>query len=612
MSWHVCNTSQNFNLDRAYGSSRFPIWALLAAFASCTPATDWEPNQTQRPESHTESATGRPGAGASSFVWLEGEQPSSANVKLNLAGWGNKQFLSGEKWLHLSIDSDKIVKELPADGGRVRYDFDVKDDGDLAIWVRIGFEFARSPFDWRIDQGPWTSVSPDEPTSDLMEIDFFCEVAWLKLGHHTLERGHHQLEFRLPETKDAKGQYQRVLFALDAVCVCSDTFAPNGKFKPGEDGREARDREAENVVFQFPEPGPNGARSALPLNGLWEICRDDEQQPGPVAEPIGKLPAHPVWRAIAVPGDKNTLRPDLVFAHRVWYRARVNAPTAASGRSFFLVFPQNNLNTTVYVNGIVCGFDKNPFARVQIDVSKAIKPGLNEVLVGIRDAWYGFSASPTNPMKLRRKWNLPKKFFGDGFQDLAYPIWNHPESGILVTPTLVSAGPTYVADVFCKPSVARQALAVDVTLANPGSQAAAGEVVCEAVGGDDKVEKVLGPLPFQLDAGKEATLALDGALGKPPPLVARRSPDVRLAYDGEGQWPRRRCEPDRLRVPGMDDRRKGFPAQRCPLARLGRYPFAFHVPGVARLLSSDPPDVHAVLGHLVDEPAARAGARVPG
>ena len=66
---------------------------------------------------------------------------------------------------------------------------------------------------------------------------------------------------------------------------------------------------------------------------------------------------------------------------------------------------------------------------------------MNEVWVGIRDAWYGYSASPTNPLKLRRRWNLPRKFFGDGFQDLAYPIWNHAESGILATPTLVSAGP---------------------------------------------------------------------------------------------------------------------------------------------------------------------------
>ena len=120
------------------------------------------------------------------------------------------------------------------------------------------------------------------------------------------------------------------------------------------------------------------------------------------------------------------------------------------------MFPQNNLNTTVYVNGVLCGFDKNPFARVQIDITRGIKPGVNEVWVGIRDAWYGYSASPTDPLKLRRRWNLPRKFFGDGFQDLAYPIWNHAESGILATPTLVSAGPAYAADVFCKTSVAQQ------------------------------------------------------------------------------------------------------------------------------------------------------------
>ena len=59
-------------------------------------------------------------------------------------------------------------------------------------------------------------------------------------------------------------------------------------------------------------------------------------------------------------------------------------------------------------------------------MTRAIRTGRNEVCVGIRDAWYGRSASPTDPMKLRKTFNLPKKFFGDGFQDLAYPIWNHP------------------------------------------------------------------------------------------------------------------------------------------------------------------------------------------
>ena len=71
----------------------------------------------------------RDGGPAPRFLWLEGEEPASANVKLNLAGWGNTQFLSGEKWLHVSVEADKVEKELPAEGGRIRYDIAVKDGG---------------------------------------------------------------------------------------------------------------------------------------------------------------------------------------------------------------------------------------------------------------------------------------------------------------------------------------------------------------------------------------------------------------------------------------------------------------------------------------------------
>ena len=245
----------------------------------------------------------------------------------------------------------------------MRYDFAIKSQKDHEVWARIGFEFARSPFEWRLDDGVWATISPDSLTSDLMEIDFFCEVAWLTLGKASLAPGAHRLEFRVGKLPDDKGKPQRVLFALDAICVYPGVFRPNGKFKPDVDARDHHDRQAAETVFRLSDAGPDGARESVALAGQWEICRDDEQEPGPVAVPIPALPSHPNWRAIAVPGDKNTLRPDLVFAHRVWYRTRVEVPATAAGRSFFLVFPQNNLNTTVYVNGVYCGFDKNPFAK---------------------------------------------------------------------------------------------------------------------------------------------------------------------------------------------------------------------------------------------------------
>jgi beta-galactosidase len=84
--------------------------------------------------------------------------------------------------------------------------------------------------------------------------------------------------------------------------------------------------------------------------------------PGPVAEPIKALPSVTNWTTIAVPGDKNKLRPDLVFAHRVWYRTKVTVPSGYAGRSFLLNFPVNNLNTTVYVNGRSAALRRTPTA----------------------------------------------------------------------------------------------------------------------------------------------------------------------------------------------------------------------------------------------------------
>ena len=155
-----------------------------------------------------------------------------------------------------------------------------------------------------------------------------------------------------------------------------------------------------------------------------------------------------------------------------------------AGRAFYLDFPYNNLNTTVYVNGVYCGFEKNPFAPFQIDVTKGIKAGqVNEIWVGIRDAWYGRSADPKRPLKLRKTFNIPIGFFSQGFQDLDYPVWNCPQSGILATPSFVAAGgAVYAADVFVKPSVAQKRLEAEVTLAQHAAHRdAAGEIRWEAV-----------------------------------------------------------------------------------------------------------------------------------
>ncbi len=323
------------------------VYALGIGFAislllGCESATDSAPSPPPAPVPAVAVSQPQPAAKDEAkpaerpeFVWIEGEAPASVNVKMNNAGWGNKTFLSGETWPHLSIDKEKVAKDLPADGALLRYDFDTRKPGTFEVWGRIGFEFVRSPFDWRIDGGEWKTSTPDELTTDLMEIDFFCEVAWLKLGDRELKPGKHAIEIRLAHHKDKKGEEERILFALDALCLNAGPFHPNGPFQPGEDGRNDRDREAAEDGLPRSRAGRRRPARSVPLKGLWEICRDDEQLPGPVAEPIKELPKVTNWRAIAVPGDKNTLRPDLVFAHRVWYRTRIDVPAGAArgGRS---------------------------------------------------------------------------------------------------------------------------------------------------------------------------------------------------------------------------------------------------------------------------------------
>jgi beta-galactosidase len=463
------------------------------------------------------SAVGR---AAAPYVWLEGESPTSANVPLDSPGSSHGQYLSGGKVLQLTADAGEVARKVPAEGALFTYAFTAPADADYQVWDRIGYEFARCPFDWRLDDGAWHTVAPDALTTDLMELDFFREIAWLKLGTQHLTAGKHVLTFRARRLTNVKGEPQRMLYACDAVCLSAGDFRPNSKFKPDESGRDQADRDAEQVAFDLPPAPADGQRTSVALKGTWEACRDDEQLPGPVAEPLRELPRDPVWRAIAVPGDKNEVRHDLLFAHRFWYRVRVRVPASLRGRSFTVEFPQNNLNTTVFVNGTFCGFSKNPFARFTVDITRAVKPGaVNELQVGIRDAWYGYYNDPKDPMKLRRRWNLPTRFLGMGFQDMVYPEWNHPQSGILETPVLTAAGGlAYAADVFVKPSVARKELAAEVTVQNPAAEDAVGEVVCEALDPKTrKVEKALPASPFRVRGGESRVVEVSGPWEDPRP-----------------------------------------------------------------------------------------------
>ena len=56
-----------------------------------------------------------PAAGAD-FIWIEGEQPRSINMKPDINGSGRPQLLSDGKWLTIHLEPDEIGKQLPVGG----------------------------------------------------------------------------------------------------------------------------------------------------------------------------------------------------------------------------------------------------------------------------------------------------------------------------------------------------------------------------------------------------------------------------------------------------------------------------------------------------------------
>ncbi len=425
---------------------------------------------------------------SSGVVWIEGESPTSASVKYGSGAPGRPELLSGGHWL-------TVTGAVPDDGASLTYDFKAP-PGKREIWHRVGYEAARSPFDWRVDGSGWHHVESATPTTDLTELATWNGVAWMDMGSLDLAGTDHKLEIHIPKPKGD------VLYGSDAFALVDGPFHPYGKWQPGQNPRTERDLKAETRSFAIEDkPGPE--RQTLKLDGDWEIARDDEIAPALVATPMTVLDPHPVWTAIAVPGDKATMRPDLTLAHRVWYRTRFTVPDGQARRSFNLTFRQNNLNTTVLVNGKPCGFNKNPFVKWSADLTPAVHPGSNELLVGIRDAWYGFHQDPKSPASIRTSFAIPLSFDHQGFLHLDYPVWGCFKSGLLVTPELTVGGRVFATDVFVKPSVAKKELDADITLHGQGSAKVSLDVIDPETG---KSVKALAEAEVPIDGEKIFTL----------------------------------------------------------------------------------------------------------
>jgi len=416
---------------------------------------------------------------AAEYAWFEGETPTEANIEVPPHAWNGGSLLSEGGWAGITIAADEVEEAIPEGGAILKYQFSVDEAGEYEVWGRIGMEYVRAPFDWKIDDGEWDRVGlwdAEDQTTDLYELARWQSIGWLQMGAQRLESGEHTLTIRIPvtyEQSNGEKQPQRIIWTADAFCVHNGRFVPNGKVKPGEPYQTERDQEAAEQVYRL--PAADSPRVELPLHGLWQMARFDER--GLVEEGTREgptpLPDHDLhWRSYEAPGDRHAQHPELVFNHRYFIRTKVDVPADHVGRSFVLDIADLSAFATVYVNGERIGHRTNPLAPWQLDITEGIEAGqVNEIWIGIKDRYYALKGMERDGHEnLRYAMHTPVDYLFSNkgvTMQFVYPVRNTHANGLLDRTRLISTGPVYANDVFAKPKVSNHELGVDVTLSNP-------------------------------------------------------------------------------------------------------------------------------------------------
>jgi len=452
-------------------------------------------------------------ADASSFIWIEGEQATSIvpeSVKPTIVQ-GSASIVSDGKWLQLNLDPHNLPKDCV-----FTYGAHAAQAGDYDVWMHIGFEKIRAGFEWRVDQGEWKTVSPDDDTVDVQELWVWAPFAWLHAGTVALAAGDHAVQFRLAHSAgDAKST--QTIFALDALCFVKGPFHPDGSIKPGDTSwMTDADKAAAAQVFAIPPP-TGAAQVATSLAGPWQYAGDDELEVTDRLGPVATLPPADGfnWRAITVPGSRNDLLPQQAYVHRYYLRTRVSVPAAVAGHSVVLHIPYPSMIATVFVNDQQAGWTRLPLAAYDCDITSLIRPGqVNELCVAFKDFFYGLS----DPGDVKHPAYMPIDFWHyNTTNSLDMPMLGNYTSGFVwAEPSLIVGGAAYTSDVFAIPSVTNMTLGLDITVHNPTSSPVTATLTNEVqpVGGGP-VEKTYAAQQVTIPAGKDQVVKLSEGWAKP-------------------------------------------------------------------------------------------------
>lgn len=228
-----------------------------------------------------------------------------------------------------------------------------------------------------------------------------------------------------------------VLVGLLAAGACSEA----AEWKPA--GNHIRTKWAADVnpANPLPEyPRPQLQRKGWTnLNGLWDYAVVASNAPQPSAWDGKILVPFPIESSLS--GVARMLKPE----QTLWYRRVFTAPNLDGGKRLLLHFEAVDWEATVFVNGTRLGAHRGGFDAFSFDITDAIRPGENEIVVAVQDATGGYQP--------KGKQHLPAIEKPGG-------IMYTPCSGIWQTTWLETVPAAYIADVKIVPDVDRGVVTV--------------------------------------------------------------------------------------------------------------------------------------------------------
>jgi hypothetical protein len=175
------------------------------------------------------------------------------------------------------------------------------------------------------------------------------------------------------------GRWVLVIFLglIPALTSCSRARA-DWKPAPGPlFTRWARDVSPDRAHPEYPRPQLRRP-DWLNLNGLWQFAFAHQGE----APPVGKdLPER-----ILVPFPvESALSGVMKRAERLWYRRHFTVPGEWAGRRLLLHFGAVDWEATVWLNGKQLGSHRGGYDAFILDITDALKPGAQELIVGVWD-----------------------------------------------------------------------------------------------------------------------------------------------------------------------------------------------------------------------------------